>query len=219
MTRRSGARALLTAFALATVLGTAGARANAPGTTDDTQYMPVWIAGASGLTAGEVPALLNLPPGWTTGDAAVVLAPGGDWPPGFRDRLVAALLDSGAAVLELNRPEAGRPPEEALAQDMGAALATLHQAFGAGLVVAIGHGMPGEAAMRAASPAARPGGPAYAAAVALGPGAPRFALNPMPEDQGWPQRAAILCDLIDLAGPTALPDFLARCQDSLALLR
>ena len=103
---------LLPAAALLAGLGTAAAgpgsaRAASLGTTENTLFLPVWLGPGSAFDGHANPALLNLPPGWASGDAAVVLAPGGDWPPGTRDRLLAALLDAGAAVLEVNEAQPG----------------------------------------------------------------------------------------------------------------
>lgn len=207
--------ALLPAAALSMGLGGAPQAASL-GTTENTQFLPVWIAPRHNIMAVEVPALLNMPPGWSTGDAAVVLAPGGDWPAGLRDRLVAALLDSGAAVLELNAPRQGGDPAAALATDIRDALGTLHLAFGAGLVVAIGRGEAGALAAEAAAAARTPEGRAYAAVALLGPGAPRFWLGEVPEVQAWPARAPLFCSLL---GEVLAPGGVSACQASLAVLR
>jgi hypothetical protein len=142
MTGRLGWRALLPAAALALGIGSGSVPGGAAsiGTPENTQFLPVWLGPGSDALHFGAPALLNLPPGWSQGDAGVVVAPGGAWAPGARDRLVAGLLDAGAAVLELNRPREGLPGEDPLRRDLAEALATLHAGFGAGLVVLLGEG-------------------------------------------------------------------------------
>ncbi|WP_270938700.1 hypothetical protein, partial [Falsiroseomonas oryzae] len=95
MRRLQGLPGLLSVAAL--VVGIGAAQAASVGTTENTQYAAVWLADAQGRRGEGAPALLNVPPGWGGGDAAAVIAPGGDWPHGQRDALVAALLDAGAA--------------------------------------------------------------------------------------------------------------------------
>ncbi|WP_237217885.1 hypothetical protein, partial [Falsiroseomonas oryziterrae] len=143
MSRARWMRGVLPAVAVLG-LGAAEPRAASIGTTENTQYVGVWTD-EQVRPEGSGPALLNLPPGWLTGDAAVVIAPGGPWDPGQRDVLVAALLDSGAAVLELNEPRAG-PRAAAIRADLAAAYRTLRETYGAGLLVALGTGEGGEAA-------------------------------------------------------------------------
>ena len=180
------------------------------------QLLPVWLAEGS-VRATRSPALMSLPVGWGAGDAVAVIAPGNDWPEGLRDRLVAALLDSGAAVLELAAGHRGPPQPEAVAQDLVAALHMLREVEGAGLTVAIGFGEGGDAALAAARlvPAADGG---LAAAVRLGPGAPVFLSGSPPAVEGWPVRAPLFCDLLAGAQPEA-PGFAGLCRDRLAARR
>lgn len=216
MTRMDRIRAMLPTAALLSGLAFGGASGASIGTAENTQFVPLWMASPQGIGVEDAPALLNMPPGWATGDAAVVLAPGGDWPPGQRDRLVSLLLDSGAAVLELNPPRPGGPAAEA---GMAAALGSLREGFGAGVVVAIGHGTAGEAAMTPGAWAVsdREGG--YAAAVRIGPGAPFFLFGTAPRAESWPQRAWLFCDLLALAQPATAPDIIGPCQAGLARLQ
>jgi len=163
------------------------------------------------------PALLNLPAGWLSGDAAVVLAPGGAWPEGLRDRLVAVLLESGAAVLEVTSPRRGPGRSEAVAaQDMLAALRMLREVQGAGLIIAIGFGEGGEAALAAARSAPH-GGEGFAASVRLGPGVPGFVAGEPAAIEAWPLRAPLFCDLLAGAQPEA-PGFARLCLDRLAAI-
>jgi hypothetical protein len=206
MPRTDRIRALFPAAALLLGLG-GGAATNA---TEHTQFVTVWVADSASPRSNRAPALLNVPPGWGVGDAAVVLAPGGEWPVALRDRLVAALLESGAAVLELSPLPAFDQPG-AVARDMLAALRLLQETEGAGLAVAIGFGAGGEAALIAQRLMPAEG---FAAAVRLGPGAPRFATGAVPETEAWPVRAPLFCDL--LAGvQQASMDFAAACHGGL----
>jgi hypothetical protein len=92
-----------------------------------------------------------------------------------------------------------------LLRDLSAALLALHRDAGAGLVVAIGRGAAGEAALLAAQEAAmarRLGadGPRLAASAALGSGRPAFVLGAVPAaEQGWPARAPLLCAALSAA--------------------
>ncbi len=215
MSRRRMWRALLPAAALLAGLG--GAKAASVGTTEYTQFLLVWLATEEPDGLLGTPALLNLPPGWLTGDAIAVLAPGGAWPEGQRDRLVSALLDAGAAVLELDPPRGGAT-QAALRAEMAEALRTSEVVLGAGLVVAIGRGEGGEAALELAAGGETVEGRQYAAAVHFGPGAPAFLARPVPEAQGWPLRAPLLCDVLaSVVLPGDGADFLPRCQAALAL--
>lgn len=208
MAKRHGMRALLPAVALLAGMAAGEGRAASVGTAELTQFQSVWLWPGRGVGTGEAPSLLNLPPGWVAGDAAVVIAAGGDWPPGLRDRLVAALLDAGAAVLELNPAQQGTPA-------MAAALATLATTQGAGLVVAIGHGAP----IGAAAAAAMPDGRRYAAAVDLGPGRPVFLFGEAPAAEDWPARAPLFCDVLAAAAAGQGGDLGRACHVGLRALR
>jgi hypothetical protein len=208
--RRCIRRLLWTAVLLA---GLSLPRAQAADTTEPTTYMPVWLADAAGVQGNGAPALLGVPPGWCIGDAAAVIVDDTAWPTAMHDELIAALLASGAAVLEL-APAAGEPPEAALRRDLREALTTLTRIEGAGLLVAIGYGEGGDALMESAGDDEQ----GYAAVVRLGPGAPRFAIAEAPAEEGWPLRAPLFCDLL----AALLPDdtaFAAACRTSIAALR
>ena len=173
MVRTHRIHGLLPTAALLAGLSASGAEAAAFGPVESTEYLAVWLSDTEGVRGRRPPALLNVPTGWYIGDAAAVLAPNSAWPTGIRERLVAALLASGAAVLELDEPHDDEPRDTALRRDLTEALRELHRIEGAGLMVAIGFGEGGEAAL-AATEHAEDGGQRYAAGVSLGPGAPLF---------------------------------------------
>jgi hypothetical protein len=218
MAGMDGMRALLPTAALLLGTGSVTAPAASIGTTENTQYLPVWIADEVG-SMPRASALLNLPPGWSSGDAVTIVAPGGAWPPGQRDRLVAALLDAGAAVLEPNVVRPGLPREAAMDRMLIEALRTAQEALGAGLVVAVGRDEGGSAALRAAEEAKRAGGAEFAAAVRLGPGAPVFHPGRVGPGESWPARATLFCDLLASVSPAEEAALGSSCQTSLAALR
>ena len=174
----------------------------------------LWLVPVSAQhgSAASAPALFDMPPGWAPGDAvALVVADHRAAPDGARDRLAAALLREGAAVLELGAPGARGPapddstapprarrPHDAL-PDLFAALMAVRRDAGAGLVVALGHGEGGEAALRAADEGAAArhlgaDGPRFVAAGVLGPRRVAFAAGAAPPaSEGWPRRAPLLC--------------------------
>jgi len=196
---------------IAAWLSTAPALAN-----EYTRFEPLVVTPAvrPGEPAGcTAVALLNLPPVWREGDAAVVmLAPWQTRDPA-RDRLVGAMLFEHAAVLELAIapcPEAETTDAtDALPEALGA-LVSLRRAAGAGVVVAIGYG-PGARRMldtvMEAEARARLGerGPRFAAAAALGDGPPAFAMGPaQPRRERASERLALLCDALgSVAGELA----------------
>ncbi len=155
--------------------------------------------------------LLNIPEGWQSGDAAaVVMAPDGG---GFdiARPLVGALLAQQTAVMELPTGRGGgvgpcaAVPADAVAQFLGA-LSALRAETGAGVVVAIGLGDAGPAALAAAREAVAArllgaGGPRFAFAAALG--GTRAALF----EAGRHRRRRS-------AGPTAHPCCAPRCVPS-----
>jgi hypothetical protein len=210
--RRGLASARLLAAPLLALTAVAAAAGPQPAAAlDYTRFEPLWLAPSMappGTAAPQpppferqAPVLLNLPPGWMVGDAAAVVVadhPGGD---GTRDRLVAALLAERAAVLELNMHTAARglstdnraaspaaPSAAQLLPDLFGALLALRGDAGAGVVVAIGQGLSGDAALLAAGEAAAAAhlgaaGPRFAALVALGPaGRPAFAAGTAPPE-------------------------------------
>jgi hypothetical protein len=186
-------------------------------TSEPVAYLPVWLADAAGVRGNGAPALLGLPPGWCIGDAAAVVVADATWPSRLRDDLVAALLASGAAVLELALHASEEPRPAALHRDLREALTTLTRIEGAGLLVAIGFGEGGEALMDAAGVIGEDGH-GYAAVVRLGPGAPRFGIAEAPEEEGWALRAPLFCDLLAAVQPDD-DAFAADCHTSLAALR
>lgn len=202
------------------------------GATEYTRMEPVWIDAVSpdGTAGHTIPALLNVPPAWMVGDAAVVVLSDGPWPGLARERMVAALLGEGAAVLELDVTTArGFSPENAtmgppataeeLLPDVRGVADTLRRDAGAGLVVAVGHGAGGDAAVLAADleRAARPpaAGPAIAAAASLGPGPGQFALGGAATGQGWQTRARLLCGVLAAEALPFEPDAEANCRQAL----
>ena len=174
-----------------------------------TRFEPLVVSAATrpGEAAGCTHlALLNLPPAWRAGDAAVVmLAPWRSSDP-TRDQLVGALLHEQAAVLELVPCAAPDPLPDAMG-----ALVALRRDAGAGIVVAIGYG-PGARRMLDVigeqEAVARLGdtGPRFAAAAALGDGSPAFAHGAdQPPREGAPRRLGMLCEALgEVAG--ALPE-------------
>jgi hypothetical protein len=171
-------------------------------------------------------ALLNLPSAWRDGDAAVVMLAPWRTPDPARDRVVAALLQEQAAVLELSigpcpAPDGTAAAAAPLAEALGA-LDALRRHAGAGVVVAIGYG-PGAremlAAVDEAEAQARLGasGPRFAAAAALGEGAPAFARGAAqaPREMA-PVRLGLLCDALGSAAG-ALAEALRGPPEAVAL--
>ncbi|MGG5820598.1 hypothetical protein [Falsiroseomonas sp. HW251] len=145
--------------------------------------------------------LLSMPPSWQSGDGAVVLLTMERPQDAARDALVSALLfEEHAAVVELMPVRCDASSEERDGVVAGAidALDAVTRRMGSGMVVAIGYG-PGARAILDVVDAGmtRPRGadaPRYAAAVAIGDGAPAFALGaPPPAREGAPMRLAALC--------------------------
>jgi hypothetical protein len=199
---------------LLTVLVTASAARGQP----LPEIHSVWIP-SEGVEAREaIPALLTVPAGWSVGDAAVlVVAP--QALRATRPALSDALLAEDAAVLEITLR--GRPA----APWLGSAVRHLVHQQGAGLVVAIGPASAGEA-LDAAARRARYAPPtdhlrALAAAIILPPDGASFIQGAAPEpEQGWPQRAPLLCAALARAAPLAASDcvsaLLAPSRPSLA---
>lgn len=158
--------------------------------------------------------VLDLPGAWSAGDAAVILFAEDDAALRAQRHLTAALLQEAAAVLEFpSGPAAGCTLRESdqVGEVLGA-LQELRMQAGAGLVVAIGVGEAGPAALAAAQEdvAGRylgPAGPRLAAGIALQEGTPAaFAAGPPPPlAEGWSLRAPLLCDAVGAAtGGTAV---------------
>jgi hypothetical protein len=190
---------------------------------EHTQFQPVILPSEDPAGPFRVPATLNIPSGWQPGHAAAVLLFDPPSEPALRDSLLVALLDSGAAVLELDANTARGfsadalrnpppPTAEGLARDLAGALAFLREDAEAGVVVAIGHGLGGEAALLVAEPARLTGllgenGPRYAAVASVGPAAPAFRAGPAPDPgEQWPARVPMLCEVLAYAlGATPTP--------------
>ncbi|WP_137125278.1 hypothetical protein [Roseomonas sp. HF4] len=155
-------------------------------------------------------ALLNLPAGWSSGDAAVVLLTMAQTAAPLRDQLVSMLIEENTAVVELTSggpascagDTAGTsrlaPPPDVAGELLGA-LDAVTRVGGAGLVVAIGYGSGAHQVLaatteREASVRLGPDGPRFAATLALGDGTPRFALGAtqVPRERAS-ERLALLC--------------------------
>jgi hypothetical protein len=207
------------AIRLAAAAGLAALAARPVLATEYTRFELLFVPPANADALRPLPVLVNLPPTWRTGDAAAILL---FHPPAaepLRNRLVGALLDLGAAVVELeaNVAEgfvavADKPPTvptaRTLLRDLRSAERALRAEYAPGVVVAIGYGLGGDAALRAAEPAAAAGG--FAAAASFGPGAPAFrAGTPPPPGEAWPARVPLLCaalSYVHAAAATPLED-------------
>lgn len=172
-------------------------------------------AASLGGTPAAYDGLLTKPLGWSVRDPAVVVLweePGAE---ALRSRVIDALLDEGAAVLELD-PHAARgvspenahapPPPTAreLLPDLFAAISALHRSARVdGEVAAVGYGAAGSAAMRLAASEATAAlhvgadGPRFAGTIALGPGRPAFALGAV-ADGDWGPRILRLCGAVSV---------------------
>jgi hypothetical protein len=160
--------------------------------------------------------LLHLPPSWQSGDGAAILLTEGLPGDTTRHALVSALLQEHAAVLELAplSCDAPRDRDSAIVSAAFGALAAIERNAGAGLVVAIGQGPDGAAILgvvrQPTGSQLGTGGPGFAAAIALGGGAPRIAFGPPPPArEGAPIRLAALCHALaalpGVNGETAEP--------------
>lgn len=193
--------------------------------TEYTRFEPLWVEdprpGASAEACRRF-ALLNLPPGWQAGDAAAVrLSRHGAPADPDAERLTAALLQAGAAVLERATgegcaPEGGPHLAPDPLADLFGALVALRREAGAGLVLAIGIGALGPQVLAAADPGLAEaylgqGAPGFVAALAMGAGgAPAIRPGQAPAAaEGWSVRAPLLCDLlhrVSAEGGAAVPD-------------
>lgn len=204
-TRRRPAVALAAAMLL-TGLPSAWAAAEVP------QTLPVFFEVQASETISGSPCtgamLLTEPPGWRFGDAAAVVVADHGRADAARDRLTGAMLAEGAAVLHLE-PVGLCGGEVGPMPSLFTALQSLRRDTGAGLVVAIGHGVGGEVALGAASEAeaarylGRAASERYAAAASFGSGRAAFAPGSTPgAEQAWPMRAGLLCDVLaDASAP------------------
>jgi hypothetical protein len=226
--------------------------AQEPSREELTWVEPVWIEpvsiGSFGVAeSSSAPGLLEQPAGWVPGDAVAVLLPGHTGADAARERLIARLLDEGAAVLVLYaprglaadtsfpHPSAREIPTELLPPLFGALLA-IRRDYGAGVVVVLAHGaaLVDEVALKAASETTAAGylgaaGPRFTAAAALGGlgRAAAFRLGAAsPRSEGWPSRVPRICAILgdvaaDLAGghPPVVAARTAERDCSEALLR
>jgi hypothetical protein len=185
----------------------------------------VWVRPQAQAGAGQGCArmlVLNLPGAWSAGDAAVILFAEDDAALRAQRHLTAALLQEATAVLEFpSGPAEGCTLRESdqVGEVLGA-LQDLRVQARAGLVVAIGVGQAGPAALAAAQQdvAGRylgPDGPRLAAGIALQEGAPAaFAAGPPPPPtEGWHLRAPLLCDAVGAA--TGGPAVAQACRAAL----
>lgn len=194
-------------LALALLGGLAADTRAAPVIVEPPHDLPheLGLSMASGAEQPDGPglAILTHPAGWRSGDAAVVLAPGGDWPDGLRARLVMALLATGAAVLDL--PQGAPSPGH-----LAAAIGALRRDASAGIVVAIGRGEGGAAALALAGLAVP-----FAALAWIGPGAPVFRFAEAAPAEAWAERAKLLCALLVGLAPPDAPGLDEACRAAL----
>jgi hypothetical protein len=161
-----------------------------------------------------------LPSAWDTGDAAAVLVTDGRDPEPERERLTAALLAEGAAILELDTAAVGVGTN--LLPTLFGALTMLRRHQGSGPVVLLGWGAAADAVLAAAredvaAVHTRAAWPRFAAAVALAPGVRGFAAGTAPPpEQDWAPRAAILCRLLSAYADEDAAGTLRSCLDELA---
>ncbi len=139
-------------FAIVTGMAAMLAHPSPGGASESASIEATWVEAATpeGAATYTVPGILIVPAGWARGgDAAVVLAERPS-PEAWRSRLVAALLDAGAAVLQLD-PQAARGeaedndhvaaplgPRDLLPDLFGALRGLTSEEIGAGAVVAFG---------------------------------------------------------------------------------
>jgi len=204
-------RALLTALA---VLAAPHAGRADDALPEPVQVLPAWIFPGGDHSGPARLALFKHPPGWRSGDAAVLLVPGADWPAGAREALREAMLAADAAVLEM-----AEPPPGLLLPQLSDALRVLRRDHGAGLVVVIGRGASGQAALElreATRPEAAPVFSPFAALIRLGPGAPGFVAGQAARAENWPHRARLLCDLLTAAPLADVPGLPEACRAALS---
>jgi hypothetical protein len=171
--------------------------------------------------------LLREPPSWQSGDGAVVLLTMSQPHGTAHEALVSALLfEEHAVVVELAPVRCGAGDErDGAVAGATDALDAVTRRMGSGMAVAIGYG-PGARAILDVVQAPGAGlrgadGPRYAAAVALGDGAPAFALGaPLPAQEGAPRRLASLCRALAavVGGMGATPERAAPAAASQACM-
>ena len=184
--------------AAALLAGLSAARAMAEPPRTVPLFFEVSAAGTGADPGCMGATLLTEPPGWSLGDAVAVVVADHERRDAGRDRLAGAMLAESAAVLELGP---GGPCGGAAA--LFGALRALRRDVGAGLVVAIGCGAGGEAALAAVSEAEAAShlGPSSrdrdAAVASFGTGRAAFAPGPAPAaGRAWPMRAGLLCEAL-----------------------
>jgi hypothetical protein len=163
-----------------------------------------------------IPGLLNIPPDWAAGDAVAVVVSPHSGPDRLRDRITAALLASGAAVVELDIDAARSsatdsaaaplpPSSRDMLPDLFAVLSALRRDHAAGIVTTLGIGEAGAAALLAtveAEAAQRlgPDGPRFAAGAWILDGRVNFAAGTAPAaSERWDVRAELFCALVTSA--------------------
>jgi hypothetical protein len=197
-------------------LGPPARGASVFGGGEHTQFLPVWLNPQAGTPEHPVPALLNIPQGWQVGDAAVVIAKGAGMPDRLRHDLTSALIDSGAAVLELH-VEPGR--ERDLPGSYADALVTLRIGFGAGLVAVAGHGAAGPATLAAAGRCA-PTSAATTPRWCWTRSAPRWRAGEVPPPhEAWAARAPLFCEALTLVLGQSPSGFVSGCARELVAAR
>ncbi len=149
--------------------------------------------------------VLTLPPSWTPGGTVVVVVPDTGWPAAARGAAVEAIAATGRGVLELPVPAASA---EALATQLAAARRSLVEGFGAGALIALGHGPTG---------ALLPGLPGdWLALARLGPGAPVFELRAdAVAASGWLGAGPSLCAAMASGAADDGQPFEAACVTAL----
>jgi hypothetical protein len=176
----------------------------------------VWVTPAAQVTQPPCSRLLllELPLDWTLGDAAAVLLTGSPAEERTARPIARALLAEQAGVLHYpSGPAEGCTNRDVdqVAEVLGA-LRTLRMEVGAGVVVAIGLGDAGAAALDAVRAAvasrhlgaADPRLAAGAARDAMGAWSFRAGATPPPPEEHWHERAPYLCAA--LARAVGMPD-------------
>ncbi len=184
---------------------------------DNARFLPLRIGLAPAPPAeghgGDLPGLLTLPATWQPGGPAVILLLDGPALPQVHDRLVAALVGQGDAVLELQAMEQRLPA-------LFGALIALRRDLGAGWVAAVGEGPTAQTVLLAldtqvAADFTGQAGPRLGAAVALGDRMPDFARSEQETAQAEaPLHLRRLCRAVGEAMPAVVE---ARCRASLTL--
>ncbi|MBR0683781.1 hypothetical protein GXW74_25110 [Roseomonas eburnea] len=212
------------AVALIASVAAAPARAEVPATALDLIWVTPSAAGGATLDCARLLAL-EVPLDWLPGDAAAVMLSNGPEDETAAARLNAALLAEETAVLHVVFGRAGGIGNCAAAApgpvaEVLGALEALKLQVNAGVVVAIGLGAAGSAALEAVEPGVTArhlgeDGPRLAAAIALDGerrAVFRAGLRPAVRE-GWAARVPYLCAaLAPLAGPGGAEACVAELQ-------